>query len=97
MFHSRNPCIDFNQIFRVCLLQEDLELIRFGGGGGGGGGQHFEYFWVLTFVGVPQPKPVHGFSPNFQDMLTETGSELSKFWRVSVTMQCFKYFSVLTS
>ena len=36
--------------------------------------QHFEYFWVLTFVGVPQPKPMHGFSPNFQDMLTKTGS-----------------------
>ena len=32
------------------------------------------YFWVLTFVGVPQPKLMHGFSPNFQDMLTKTGS-----------------------
>ena len=36
--------------------------------------QHFEYFWVLTFVGVPQSKPMYGFSPNFQDMLTKTGS-----------------------
>ena len=32
--------------------------------------QRFEYFRVLMFVGVPQPKPMHGFSPNFQDMLT---------------------------
>ena len=33
--------MDFHQIFRICLPQEDLELIRFffflGGGGGGGG------------------------------------------------------------
>ena len=26
--------------------------------------------WVLNFVGVPQPKPMHGFSPNYQDMFT---------------------------
>ena len=25
------------------------------------------------FVGVPQPKPMYGFSRNFQGMLTETG------------------------
>ena len=43
------------------------------GGGGGGGGQHFEYFRVLTFVGVLQLEPMHGFSPNFQDMLTGVG------------------------
>ena len=36
--------------------------------------QNLKYFLVLTFVGVPQPKPMHGFSPNFQVMLTETGS-----------------------
>ena len=36
--------------------------------------QHFEYFWILAFVGAPQPKLMYGFSPNFQDMLTETGS-----------------------
>ena len=26
-----NLCTGFHQIFRVCLPQEDLELIRFGG------------------------------------------------------------------
>ena len=31
-------------------------------------------FWVLKFVGVPQPKPLHEFSPNFQDMFTPRGS-----------------------
>ena len=25
-------------------------------------------------VGVPQPKPLHGFSPNFQGMFTPRGS-----------------------
>ena len=25
------PCMDFHQIFRICLLQEDLQLIRFWG------------------------------------------------------------------
>ena len=28
----------------------------------------------VKFVGVPQPKPMHGFLPNFQDMLTPVGS-----------------------
>ena len=32
--------------------------------------QHFEDFWTLNFVGVPQPKPMHGVTPNFQDMFT---------------------------
>ena len=36
--------------------------------------QHFKDFRVLKFVGVPQPKPLHGFSPNFQDMFTPRGS-----------------------
>ena len=36
--------------------------------------QHFKDFWVLNFVGVPQPKPLHGFSPNFQDVFTARGS-----------------------
>ena len=31
MFHSLNPYMDFHQIFRICLHQEDLELIMFGG------------------------------------------------------------------
>ena len=35
--------------------------------------QHFEYFWVLKFVGIPQPKPMHCYSPNFQEILTERG------------------------
>ena len=30
--------------------------------------------WVLKFVGVPQPKPLHGFSQNFQGMFTPRGS-----------------------
>ena len=29
MFHSLNPFTDFHQIFRGCLTQEDLKLIRF--------------------------------------------------------------------
>ena len=36
--------------------------------------QHLRLLGLKKFVGVPQPKPMHGFSPNFQDMLTETGS-----------------------
>ena len=36
--------------------------------------QHFEYFWVLNFLDIPQPKQMHEFSPNFQDVLTERGS-----------------------
>ena len=27
-------------------------------------------FQVLKFVGVPKPKPLYRFSPNFQDMFT---------------------------
>ena len=27
-------------------------------------------FWVLKFVGVSEPKPMHEFLPNFPDMLT---------------------------
>ena len=37
--------------------------------------QHFQDFWVFKFVGGPQPKPVHGLSPNFQDMFTPRGSK----------------------
>ena len=37
-------------------------------------GNTLNIFGVLTLVGVPQPKPMHGFSPNFKDMLIETGS-----------------------
>ena len=28
----------------------------------------------IKLVGVPQPKPIHGFSQNFPDMLTPRGS-----------------------
>ena len=28
----------------------------------------------IKLVGVPQPKPMHGFSPNFEDMFTPRGS-----------------------
>ena len=31
VFHSLNPCMDFHQIFGVCLPQQGLELIRFWG------------------------------------------------------------------
>ena len=67
--------MDFDQICRICLPQEDLELVSFGGVSSNSCCHgNTEYFWVLTFLGVSQPKPKHGFSPNFQDMLIETGS-----------------------
>ena len=62
----------FHLIFRIRLPQENLELMRF-----------LEVsvvncchnntkdLWVLKFVGVPQPKPIFGFSPNLPDMLSE--------------------------
>ena len=31
VFHSLNPYMDFHQIFKICLPQEDLQLIRFWG------------------------------------------------------------------
>ena len=36
--------------------------------------QQFQDFWVLNYVGVPQPKPVHRFSPNSQDLFPLRGS-----------------------
>ena len=54
--------------FSVCLPQVDLQLFSFG--------QYpattvamatlFRYFGVLHFEGVSQPKPINGFSTNFQ-------------------------------
>ena len=44
--------------------------------------------WVLKFVGIPQPKPVHGVSPNFQDMLMNEDLELIRFWRGSGKTSC---------
>ena len=49
-------------------------------------------------MGVPQPKPMQGFSPKFQDMLTERGSKadwvLEVIWKNLLPWQCFKYFLV---
>ena len=81
-----------DQIFRVCLPQEDLELINFGGYLA----MTFattklcilEFLGVLTFVGVPQTKLMNGFSPNFQDMLTKTETIASRFGRVSDNTCC---------
>ena len=49
-------------------------------------------------MGVPRPKLIHGFSPNFEDMLTETGSTAE--WVLDgighlLPWEHFKYFSVL--
>ena len=35
----------------------------------------------IKFVGVPQPKPLHGFSPNFQGMFTPRGSRADLAFR----------------
>ena len=42
-----NPCTDFHQIFRICLPQEDLGLIRFWGVSGNNccHGNTFNIFW----------------------------------------------------
>ena len=54
----------------------DLELIGFWGVSDNNccHGNILKYFWVLKFGDVPQPKSMHGSSPNFQDMLTERRS-----------------------
>ena len=63
----------FHQIFRICLPQDNLELLGFGGYPFNNclPWQHFEYFLVSKCVNVS--KPMLGFSPDFQDMLTERG------------------------
>ena len=59
LFHSINPCIDFNQIFRIFLPQEDLEFFLFffwgGGGGGGGRGGGGELATTVVIVATPWP------------------------------------------
>ena len=35
----------------------------------------------IKIVGVPQSKPIHGLSPNFQDMFMFEDLELIRFWR----------------
>ena len=61
--------------------------------------QHFEDFGVLKFVSVPQPKPMHVFLPNFQDMFTQRGSIFDKVLggirQQLLPWQCFKYFLIL--
>ena len=68
--------MDFDQNFRICLPQNIVQLIRFLG-----------YmvatvamvmllnFGVLHIVGVQQPKLMHGFSSDFQDMFNQRGSK----------------------
>ena len=65
----------------------DLDLIRFWRVSSNNcfHGNAFSDFWVLYFVGVPQTKPLHRFSPNFQEMFY---LELIRFWRVS-SNNCF--------
>ena len=85
--NSQNLCMAFHQISRICLSQEDVELLRFWGGIW----KHvntFKIFWVLRFVGVPMPKPMHGCYPK-EDL------ELIRFWRVSDNSCC--HGNVLTT
>ena len=52
----------------------------------------------IMLVGVPQPKSMHGFSPNFKVMYHHKDLELIRFWRVSGNNCCHdntKYFWVL--
>ena len=76
--HSLNQSTDFHQIFRICLPQEDVELIRIWGGI-----QvqlvPWQHFWVLKFVGVSQPKPMHRPQEDIQ---------LITFWWVSSHSCC---------
>ena len=61
--------------------------------------QHFQDFQVLKFVGGQQTKPLHGFSPNFQDMFTPRGSTADYFFRgypaITVAMVTLLRFSGL--
>ena len=51
------------------------------------------------FMGVPQPKPLHRFSPNFQDIcLSQEDLEMIMFWRYpvpTVAMATLLNFGVL--
>ena len=80
------PCMDFHQIFRGCLPQDHLELIRFWG-----------YpvttvamatllrFLGFKVVGVPQPKPCMDFHQIFRGCLPQDHLELIRFWGYPVT------------
>ena len=56
--------------------------------------QHLYVFGVLNFVGVSQPKPIHGFSPIFRIFLPQEDLELIRFWWISdspVAMSTVKF------
>ena len=61
-------------MFRIYLPKEDLKAIRFWVGYlvTNAVMATLKDFWVLEFVGVPQPKPIHKFSPNFGRFMTTT-------------------------
>ena len=46
-------------------------------------------------MGVPQPKPLHGFLPNFQGMLTRKGLGFGGYPVITVAMATFLTFSGL--
>ena len=49
-------------------------------------------------MGVPQPKPMYGFSPNFQGMFIPRGSrtDFGGYLATTVAMATFEHFGVLT-
>ena len=58
----------FHQIFRICLTQEDPEVMRIWRvylANAVTMAMFFYFFSVLNCVSVPKPKPMHGFSPSF--------------------------------
>ena len=62
--------------------------------------QCFENIVGINVVGVLQPWPMHGFSPNFQDMFNQEDLEPVRFWGVYGYRSChsntFKIFESLT-
>ena len=69
------PLHRFSPNFTGRLPQEDLELFRsWGISGNNYYHGNTEDFRLLKFVGISQTKPLHEFSPNFQDMFTPRGS-----------------------
>ena len=68
-------------IFRMCSHQDDLELTRCWGLSGNSH-CHRNAFKIMgfNFMGVPQPKPMQGFTANFQNMFTQEDLELISFF-----------------
>ena len=86
MLYCPNPCIDFYQIFGICLSLVKLELRL-------GFGHHlttfpvatlFLFFFLFFFfggggggtcncVGDVESKPLNRFLPSFQDMYIQSG------------------------